>query len=47
VDEVVVTTLVGNVYDALLGGDETVTPASFTGGTAQAPQYESGATQVS
>lgn len=46
VDEVVVTTLVDNVYDALLDGNETVTRAPFTAGTAQAPQFESGATTV-
>lgn len=46
VDEVVVTTLVDNVYDALLEGDETITRAPFTAGTAQAPQFESGATSV-
>jgi 7,8-dihydropterin-6-yl-methyl-4-(beta-D-ribofuranosyl)aminobenzene 5'-phosphate synthase len=46
VDEVVITTLVDNVYDALLDGSETVTRAPFTAGTAQAPQFESGATTV-
>jgi 7,8-dihydropterin-6-yl-methyl-4-(beta-D-ribofuranosyl)aminobenzene 5'-phosphate synthase len=46
VDEVVVTTLVDNVYDALLGGEETITRAPFAAGIAQAPQFESGATQV-
>jgi 7,8-dihydropterin-6-yl-methyl-4-(beta-D-ribofuranosyl)aminobenzene 5'-phosphate synthase len=46
VDEVVVTTLVDNVYDALLVGSETVTRAPFTAGTALAPQFESGATTV-
>jgi 7,8-dihydropterin-6-yl-methyl-4-(beta-D-ribofuranosyl)aminobenzene 5'-phosphate synthase len=46
VDEVVVTTLVDNVYDALLAGDETVTRAPFQAGTAQAPQFESGHTSV-
>jgi 7,8-dihydropterin-6-yl-methyl-4-(beta-D-ribofuranosyl)aminobenzene 5'-phosphate synthase len=46
VDEVVVTTLVDNVYDALLGGQETITRAPFAAGIAQAPQFESGATQV-
>ena len=46
VDEVVVTTLVDNVYDALLGGQETITRAPFAAGTAQAPQFESGTTQV-
>jgi 7,8-dihydropterin-6-yl-methyl-4-(beta-D-ribofuranosyl)aminobenzene 5'-phosphate synthase len=38
--------VVDNVYDALLGGDEAVTRAPFTVGTAQAPQFESGATTV-
>jgi 7,8-dihydropterin-6-yl-methyl-4-(beta-D-ribofuranosyl)aminobenzene 5'-phosphate synthase len=46
VDEVVVTTLVDNVYDALLAGDEAVTRAPFTAGLAEAPQFESGATAV-
>jgi 7,8-dihydropterin-6-yl-methyl-4-(beta-D-ribofuranosyl)aminobenzene 5'-phosphate synthase len=46
VDEVVITTLVDNVYDALLAGDEAVTRAPFTAGIAQAPQFESGATTV-
>src|SRR5262249_58441792 len=46
VDEVVVTTLVDNVYDALLSGDETITRAPFAAGIAQAPQFESGTTQV-
>ena len=46
VDEVVVTTLVDNVYDALLGGGETITRAPLAAGVAQAPQFESGATRV-
>ncbi len=46
VDEVVVTTLVDNVYDALLGGQETVTRAPFAAGTAPEQQFESGTTQV-
>lgn len=46
VDEVVVTTLVDNVYDALLGGQETITRAPFAAGIAQAPRFESGTTQV-
>jgi 7,8-dihydropterin-6-yl-methyl-4-(beta-D-ribofuranosyl)aminobenzene 5'-phosphate synthase len=46
VDEVVVTTLVDNVYDALLGGQETITRAPLAAGMAQAPQFESGTTQV-
>jgi len=47
VDAVVVTTLVDNVYDALLGGQETITRAPFAAGIAQAPQFEPGTTQVS
>jgi 7,8-dihydropterin-6-yl-methyl-4-(beta-D-ribofuranosyl)aminobenzene 5'-phosphate synthase len=46
VDEVVVTTLVDNVYDALLGGQEGITRAPIATGIAQAPQFESGSTQV-
>jgi 7,8-dihydropterin-6-yl-methyl-4-(beta-D-ribofuranosyl)aminobenzene 5'-phosphate synthase len=46
VDEVVVTTLMDKVYDALLGGQETITRARFAAGIAQAPQFESGTTQV-
>jgi 7,8-dihydropterin-6-yl-methyl-4-(beta-D-ribofuranosyl)aminobenzene 5'-phosphate synthase len=46
VDEVVVTTLVDNVYDALLGGEETITRAPLAAGMARAPQFESGTTQV-
>jgi 7,8-dihydropterin-6-yl-methyl-4-(beta-D-ribofuranosyl)aminobenzene 5'-phosphate synthase len=46
VDEVVVTTLVDNVYDALLGGQERITRAPFAAGIAQALQFESGANQV-
>src|SRR5262249_22536519 len=46
VDEVVVTTLVDNVYDALLDGQETITRAPFAAGIAQAPQFESGTTRV-
>jgi hypothetical protein len=41
VDGVVVTTLVDNVYDALLTGDDTITRA-MAAGTAQAPQFEPG-----
>ena len=40
VDDVVVTTLVDNLYDALLTGDDTITRAPFSFGTAQAPQFE-------
>jgi 7,8-dihydropterin-6-yl-methyl-4-(beta-D-ribofuranosyl)aminobenzene 5'-phosphate synthase len=46
VDEVVVTTLVDNLYDALLGGEETITRAPIAAGMAQALQFESGTTQV-
>jgi 7,8-dihydropterin-6-yl-methyl-4-(beta-D-ribofuranosyl)aminobenzene 5'-phosphate synthase len=46
VDDVVVTTLVDNVYDALLTGDNTITRAPFAAGTAQAPQFEPGFTNV-
>ena len=46
VDQVMVTTVVDNVYDALLGGQETITRAPLAAGMAQAPQFESGATQV-
>lgn len=46
VDDVVVTTLVDNVYDALLTGDNTITRAPLAAGTAQAPQFEPGRTNV-
>jgi len=46
VDEVVVTTLVDNVFDALLEGQETIIRAPFAAGMAQAPQFESGTTHV-
>jgi 7,8-dihydropterin-6-yl-methyl-4-(beta-D-ribofuranosyl)aminobenzene 5'-phosphate synthase len=46
VDEVVVTTLVDNLYDALLDGQETITRAPLAAGLAEAPQFESGTTQV-
>src|SRR5262245_8784352 len=46
VDEVVVTTLVDNVYDALLAGDERTTRISFSAGHAEAPQFEGGQTAV-
>ena len=45
-DDVVVTTLVDNVYDALLTGDNTITRAPLAAGTAQAPQFEPGLTNV-
>jgi 7,8-dihydropterin-6-yl-methyl-4-(beta-D-ribofuranosyl)aminobenzene 5'-phosphate synthase len=46
VDEIVITTLVDNVYDALLTGDERTTRAPFSTGRARAPQFESGSTTV-
>lgn len=46
VDEVVITTLVDNIYDALLTGDERITRTPFGAGLARAPQFESGATSV-
>jgi 7,8-dihydropterin-6-yl-methyl-4-(beta-D-ribofuranosyl)aminobenzene 5'-phosphate synthase len=45
-DEVVVTTLVDNVYDALLTSDGTITRAPLAAGTAQAPQFETGRTST-
>jgi 7,8-dihydropterin-6-yl-methyl-4-(beta-D-ribofuranosyl)aminobenzene 5'-phosphate synthase len=45
-DDVVITTLVDNVYDALLTGDDTITRAPLAAGTAQAPQFEAGRTIV-
>ena len=41
-----ITTLVDNVYDALLTGDERTTRAPFKAGSAQAPQFEAGSTSV-
>lgn len=46
VDEVTVTTLVDNTYDALLAGDNRVTRTPFTAGIAQAPQFDGGRTTV-
>ena len=46
VDDVVVTTLVDNVYDALLTSDDTITRAPLAAGTAQAPQFEPERTNV-
>ena len=46
VDDVVVTTLVDNVYDALLTSDNTITRAPLAAGTARAPQFEPGRTNV-
>src|SRR5262249_42287028 len=46
VDEVVVTTLLDNIYDALLGGQAGITRAPIAAGIAQAVQFESGTTPV-
>jgi 7,8-dihydropterin-6-yl-methyl-4-(beta-D-ribofuranosyl)aminobenzene 5'-phosphate synthase len=46
VDEVVVTTLVDNVYDALLTSEEGTTRVSFGAGPVEAPQFENGRTMV-
>lgn len=46
VDEVVVTVLMDNSYDALLPGDEWSARASFTAASAPAPQFEGGVTSV-
>ena len=46
VDDVVITTLVDNVYDALLTSDDTITRAPLAAGTAEAPQFEPGRTNV-
>jgi 7,8-dihydropterin-6-yl-methyl-4-(beta-D-ribofuranosyl)aminobenzene 5'-phosphate synthase len=46
VDEVVITTLVDNIYDALLTSDDSITRAPLAAGTAQAPQFETGRTNV-
>jgi 7,8-dihydropterin-6-yl-methyl-4-(beta-D-ribofuranosyl)aminobenzene 5'-phosphate synthase len=46
VDEVVVTTLVDNVYDALLEDGGPVKRAPFKVGTARAPQFEGGRTII-
>lgn len=46
VDEVVVTTLVDNSYDALLPGDARLTRAPFGAGLAAAPQFDGGGTAV-
>src|SRR3954453_16842493 len=46
VDELVITTLVDNVYDALLGDDRHVTRAPFSVGRAAAFQFEEGSTTV-
>jgi 7,8-dihydropterin-6-yl-methyl-4-(beta-D-ribofuranosyl)aminobenzene 5'-phosphate synthase len=46
VDELRVTTLVDNVYDALLISDERARRVPFSAGTAAAPQFEGGRTAV-
>ena len=46
VDEIVITTLVDNVYDGLLEGDERTTRAPLSAGLAEAPQFELGVTAV-
>src|SRR5580693_8599147 len=46
VDEIVITTLVDNVFDGLLTGDERTTRAPLSAGRAQAPQFETGSTAV-
>ena len=46
VDEIVITTLVDNTYDALLTSDNRVTRTPFTAGIARAPQFENGTTTV-
>ena len=46
VDEIVITTLVDNVYDGLLEGDERATRAPLSAGLAEAPQFETGLTAV-
>ena len=45
-DEVVITTLVDNVFDGLLAGDERTTRAPLSAGVAEAPQFETGLTTV-
>ena len=45
VDEVLVTTLVDNVYDALLTGDDRIRRAPFGVARAAAPQFEGGSTR--
>ena len=46
VDEIVITTLVDNVFDGLLEGDERTTRAPLGAGLAEAPQFETGLTTV-
>jgi 7,8-dihydropterin-6-yl-methyl-4-(beta-D-ribofuranosyl)aminobenzene 5'-phosphate synthase len=44
VDEIAVTTLVDNTYDALIPGDEGVSRTAFGAGVVEAPQFEGGRT---
>ena len=46
VNEIVITTLVDNVYDGLLSGDERTTRAPLSAGVAEAPQFETGQTTL-
>jgi 7,8-dihydropterin-6-yl-methyl-4-(beta-D-ribofuranosyl)aminobenzene 5'-phosphate synthase len=46
VDEVTITTLVDNMYDALLESDDRVKRVPFAAGTARAPQFDEGSTAV-
>ena len=46
VDEVVVTTLMDNTFDALLAGGGPIRRASFRAATVAAPQFEAGTTNV-
>jgi 7,8-dihydropterin-6-yl-methyl-4-(beta-D-ribofuranosyl)aminobenzene 5'-phosphate synthase len=46
VDEVIITTLVDNVFDGLLEGDERTTRAPLGAGVTEAPQFENGLTAV-
>jgi 7,8-dihydropterin-6-yl-methyl-4-(beta-D-ribofuranosyl)aminobenzene 5'-phosphate synthase len=46
VDEITITTLVDNVYDGLLTGDERTTRAPLGIGRTPAPQFETGSTTV-
>ena len=46
VDEIVITTLVDNVFDGLLESDERAIRAPLSAGLAEAPQFETGLTAV-
>src|SRR5689334_479997 len=46
VDELVITTLVDNVFDALLTSDERVRRASFGAPDVRAPQFDGGTTSA-